>query len=165
VPKRLSVMDVDSCVGCQCCMFACARRLGQGGLQDAVIGIRSAGGVRRGFLVVVCRACPSPPCARVCPTDSLVARPGGGVHLQPDLCIGCGNCVEACPFRAIFWDAQQNKPRVCVYCGYCARYCPYDVLALEDVVAPPALDSGAPESPPLGSPVAVPFPEVADAQR
>ncbi len=165
MPKRLSVVDVDSCVGCQCCMFACARRLGQGGLQDAVIGIRSAGGVRRGFLVVVCRACPDPPCARVCPTDALVPRLGGGVHLQPDLCIGCGNCVQACPFRAIFWDARQNKPQVCVYCGYCARYFPYDVLALEEVTAPPALDPGAPESPPSGASAAVPSPEVTDAQR
>lgn len=163
--KRLSVVDVDSCVGCQCCMFACARRLGQGGLLDAVIGIRSAGGVRRGFVVVVCRACPDPPCARVCPTDALVARPGGGVRLQPDLCIGCGNCVEACPFRAIFWDSGHNKAQVCVYCGYCARYCPYDVLALEDVAAPPDLVPRAVEPPQPGTSAAVPSPEVTDAQR
>jgi len=31
--KRLSVVDVDRCVGCQVCMFACARRLGHGGLE------------------------------------------------------------------------------------------------------------------------------------
>jgi carbon-monoxide dehydrogenase iron sulfur subunit len=132
-------------------MFACARRLGQGGLQDAVIGIRSAGGVRRGFVVVVCRACPDPPCARVCPTDALMARPGGGVRLQPDLCIGCGNCVEACPFRAIFWDARQNKAQVCVYCGYCAGYCPYDVLALEEIATAPAIHPETPASPPPGT--------------
>ncbi len=82
---------------------------------------------------MVCRACPDPPCARVCPTDALIPRAGGGVRLQADLCIGCGNCVEACPFGAIFWDTEQNKPQVCVYCGYCAPYCPYDVLALEEI--------------------------------
>jgi carbon-monoxide dehydrogenase iron sulfur subunit len=165
VSKRLSVVDVDSCVGCQCCMFACARRLGQGGLRDAVIGIRSAGGVRRGFLVVVCRACPDPPCARVCPTDALVARPGGGVHLHPDLCIGCGNCVQACPFRAIFWDAGQNKPQICVYCGYCARYCPYDVLALEEVAALPAAAPGVTGSPLPAVSDSVSAPEATDAKR
>jgi Fe-S-cluster-containing dehydrogenase component len=89
--------------------------------------------MRRGFVVVVCRACTDPPCARVCPTDALTPLAGGGVRLQADLCIGCGNCVETCPFGAIFWDTEQNKPQVCVYCGYCTPYCPYDVLALEEI--------------------------------
>jgi Fe-S-cluster-containing dehydrogenase component len=131
--KRLSVIDVDRCVGCQSCMFACVRRLGQGGLEGSCIHVRSAGGMRKGFVVIVCRACPSPSCTRVCPTEAIVDRKGGGVRFKANLCIGCGNCVEACPFGAIFWDLEQNKPEVCVYCGYCAPYCPYDVLALEEV--------------------------------
>lgn len=135
MPNRLAVVDADRCVGCQCCMFACARRLGQGGLAGACIGVRSAGGIRRGFTVVVCRACPDPPCAPVCPTEALRVRQGGGVRLQPELCIGCGNCVRACPFEAVFWDGEQNKPQICVYCGYCASYCPYGVLAHEEVPA------------------------------
>jgi len=131
--KRLSVVDVDSCVGCQSCMFACARRLGEGGIAASCIAVRSAGGMSRGFLVVVCRACPDPPCARVCPTDALRVRSGGGVRLSADLCIGCGNCREACPFGAVQWDAAQEKPQICVYCGICASYCPTDVLALEEI--------------------------------
>lgn len=131
--KRLAVIDVESCVGCQSCMFACARRLGQGGLAASCIGIHSAGGIRRGFVVVVCRACADPPCARVCPTDALRPRPGGGVRLKADLCIGCRNCVEACPFGAVFWDVHEQKPQICVYCGFCAPFCPYDVLALEEI--------------------------------
>ena len=131
--KRLSVLDVDRCVGCQACMFACVRRLGKGGLESTSIHVKSAGGIRKGFVVVVCRACHDPPCARVCPTDALVYREGGGVRLKKSLCIGCENCVEACPFGAMFWDPHQNKPEVCVYCGYCAPYCPYSVLALEEI--------------------------------
>lgn len=133
MPKRLSVIDIDRCVGCQACMFACARRLGHGGLEDSSIHIRSAGGIRKGFVAIVCRACTSPPCARVCPTDALTARDGGGVTLKPELCIGCMNCVEACPFGAVLWSTADMKPRICVYCGYCAAYCPYDVLALEEL--------------------------------
>lgn len=130
---RLSVVDVERCVGCQSCMFACARRRGHGGLEGSCIGVRSAGGIRRGFVVVVCRACPDPPCARVCPTSALRPREGGGVRLSATACIGCGNCARACPFGAIFWDHQTDKPLVCVYCGYCARYCPYGVIAHEEV--------------------------------
>ena len=131
--KRLSVADIDRCIGCQACMFACARRLGVGGIEGSCIGIHSAGGFERGFVVVVCRACADPPCARVCPTDALVPRDGGGVRLSDELCIGCGNCVHACPFGAVFWDLEQSKPQICVYCGYCARYCAYDVITLEEI--------------------------------
>ncbi len=131
--RRLSVIDVDRCVGCQSCMFACARRLGHGGLAGSCIGVHSAAGMRRGFVVIVCRACTNPPCARVCPTDALVPRSGGGVRLRADLCIGCGNCLMACPLGAVFWDPERNKPQICVYCGYCAPYCPYEVLALEEI--------------------------------
>jgi Fe-S-cluster-containing dehydrogenase component len=131
--KRLSVIDIERCVGCQACMFACVRRLGKGGLDGTCIHVNSAGGFRKGFTVYVCRACDNAPCARVCPTDALVQREGGGVKLKADLCIGCKNCVEACPFGAVFWDSVDDKPQICVYCGYCASYCPYDVIAHEDV--------------------------------
>jgi carbon-monoxide dehydrogenase iron sulfur subunit len=114
-------------------MFACTRRLGWGGLEKSFIHVHSAGGMRKGFVVIVCRACIDPPCARVCPTDALISRPGGGVSFKSALCIGCENCVEACPFGAVLWDSEQNKPQICVYCGYCASYCPYDVLALEEL--------------------------------
>ncbi len=131
--KRLSVIDVDLCVGCQACMFACVRRLGKGGLDGTCIHVRSSGGIRKGFQVIVCRACDNAPCARVCPTEALVQREGGGVKFREDLCIGCENCLEACPFGAVFWDDEHHKPRICVYCGFCADFCPYDVIALEEI--------------------------------
>lgn len=133
MPKRLSVIDPERCVGCQCCMFACTRRLGPGGLATSRIGVHSIGGIRRGFAVTVCRACPDPPCARACPVEALTVREGGGVLFHADRCLGCGNCVEACPFGAVFWDPNQNKPLICVYCGICAQYCPYDVIALQEI--------------------------------
>jgi Fe-S-cluster-containing dehydrogenase component len=128
---RLTVKDVDKCIGCQSCMFACARRKGEAGLARSSIGIRSAGGMERGFIVIVCRACSDPPCARVCPTGALVPKEGGGVKLDITKCIGCGYCKDACIIGAIFWDDEINKPMVCTYCGYCAKFCPHEVMKLE----------------------------------
>ena len=130
--KRLVVVDPDLCVGCMSCMFACARRFPEAGLAKSAIHVRSVGGFERGFTVIVCRACPDPPCAKVCPTGALTPRKGGGVVLDSSKCIGCGFCREACPFGAIFWDYDENKPVICVHCGYCVNYCPHSVLALEE---------------------------------
>jgi Fe-S-cluster-containing dehydrogenase component len=127
---RLQVIDTERCVGCQGCMFACVRRFGQGGLSKSSIAVRSIGGMERGFKVIVCRACDDPPCARVCPTDALTPRPGGGVRLDTKACIGCGHCAQACIIGAVQWDDETNKPMICVHCGYCTRYCPYGVLGV-----------------------------------
>lgn len=103
---RLAVIDTERCVGCLSCMFACSRRQGEGGLSKTCIGVHSAGGMERGFVVIVCRACIDPPCARICPTDALKLKVGGEVNLEITKCIGCGYCVNACPIRCVFWDDE-----------------------------------------------------------
>ena len=128
---RLEVIDTERCVGCQNCMFACTRRQGEAGLAKTCIGVRSIGGMERGFKVVVCRACDDPPCIKVCPPGALILKSGGGVRLDPAKCTGCGNCRDACILGAVFWDDKGNKPMICVHCGYCTRFCPHGVLKLE----------------------------------
>lgn len=130
---RLAVVDTEKCIGCQSCMFACARRKGKAGLAQSAIGVRSVGGMEKGFIVVVCRACEDLPCAKVCPTGALTPRNGGGVRLNSNKCIGCGRCRETCSLGAIFWDEEINKPVICTQCGYCVQFCPHKVLKLEKI--------------------------------
>ena len=132
MPKKLSVIDVDLCVGCMSCVFACNRRFGDAGVSKSAIKVASIGGIERGFTVIVCRACPDPPCAASCPTGALKPRPGGGVISNSRKCVSCGNCVRACPIGAVMWDEEVNKPIICVHCGMCVGYCPYGVLEMEE---------------------------------
>ena len=129
----MDIRDVDRCVGCQLCSFACSRRFGEGGFARSAISVRSAAGVERGFVVIVCRACRDPPCARVCRAGALRPKKGGGVVTLYDKCIGCGMCREACPIGAVMWNEERNKPIICTHCGYCVEYCPHGVLGLREV--------------------------------
>lgn len=129
--KKLAALDVNNCIGCMECMFACSRRVGRIGLDKSAIRVRSAGGIERGFVIVVCRACENPPCAKVCPTGALKERKeGGGVVLDETKCIGCGFCVQSCIVGAMFWDDERDKPIVCKYCGECAKYCVHNAIGL-----------------------------------
>lgn len=128
---RLAVLETERCVGCQCCMFACSRRQDEAGLTKACIAVKSVGGMRRGFTVIVCRACDNPPCAKVCPTNALEPGKDGGVRLDMKKCIGCGHCQDACLIGAILWDDTTNKPMICIHCGYCVNFCPHKVLGLK----------------------------------
>jgi len=133
-PRRLVIKDVNRCVGCQLCMLACSRRFAEVGFAKSAIHVRSAGGVERGFVVVVCRACKDPPCLRACPVGAITQRKGGaGVVVNYSKCIGCGFCREACVIGAVMWDDLSNKPIICTHCGFCIDFCPHGVLGLEEV--------------------------------
>jgi heterodisulfide reductase subunit A2 len=49
-------------------------------------------------------------------------------RIDPDLCAGCGMCVQACPYTAITYDEKKRVASVndalCRGCGSCAAACP-----------------------------------------
>lgn len=49
------------------------------------------------------------------------------LQLDPNLCIGCGNCVTVCPHRVFFLHDKKAEIRDrggCMECGACSRNCP-----------------------------------------
>lgn len=49
-------------------------------------------------------------------------------------CLGCGDCIEACPYGALTMDEIDNLPKVdfvkCVGCGKCVSVCPRGLFSL-----------------------------------
>ncbi len=98
------VIDLRRCVGCQTCTAACknANATPPGVQWRRVLDLETGEfpEVRRSFLPVSCMHCDEPPCEEVCPTTATKKRADGLVTIDYDVCIGCANCVMACPFDA-----------------------------------------------------------------
>jgi phenylacetyl-CoA:acceptor oxidoreductase subunit 1 len=97
-------IDLRRCVGCQTCTAACksANATPSGVQWRRVLDIENGKfpDVSRTFLPVACMHCANPPCMHVCPTTATKQRVDGLVTIDYDLCIGCSNCIMACPYDA-----------------------------------------------------------------
>jgi len=63
--------------------------------------------------------------------------------VDADLCKGCQQCVDLCPFDAIEFDATNNKAQVrldlCYGCGTCRAACSADAISLTPRTEVPAV--------------------------
>ncbi|NLI22719.1 MAG: 4Fe-4S binding protein [Clostridiales bacterium] len=57
--------------------------------------------------------------------------------IQPEACVGCGLCSEACRFRAIRPEAGRYTVNAyaCEGCGVCAYICPQQAVTLKEDIA------------------------------
>ncbi len=141
--NMMLVVEADRCTGCNTCMLVCSF------VHDNVFNYeRSRIRVWRDddqgvFIPITCDQCEDAPCIKVCPTGALYRNDKGLVARDSVRCIGCNQCLNACPIGAI--TRFQGRWRKCDQCSslegipYCAanctagalRFVPASILARE----------------------------------
>ena len=132
-PKILAV-DVDLCTGCQSCVMACSL------VKERVFSptksrIQIHANESKCFSVPnICEHCPVPPCIPACPVDAITKDEISGiVKIDEEICTGCGDCQDTCPFDSI--RIREGKAIKCDLCGgdpECAKVCyPYALQYIE----------------------------------
>jgi Fe-S-cluster-containing dehydrogenase component len=138
VSERLFFIDQARCIGCEACVQACMEcDTHRGRTMIHLETIRRQDSVQTA--PQVCMHCEDPICAEVCPADAIKQTPDGVVQssMRPR-CIGCSNCVLACPFGVPKYFAEIDQMMKCDYCydrtsvgkkPLCATVCPSQALS------------------------------------
>lgn len=119
--RRAMLIDLRKCIGCQACTVACKfeNNVPEGVFRTWVpdIEVGEYPDTKRAFLPRLCNHCERPSCISVCPAAATWQRQDGIVVIDDDRCVGCGACVEACPYDARFMNPVTHKADKCDFCA------------------------------------------------
>jgi tetrathionate reductase subunit B len=85
------------------------------------------------FAPKLCNQCVDAPCNQVCPVHAAFTSPEGIELVDPDRCIGCAYCVQACPYGVRFINPDTGNADKCTWCYHrikrdeqpaCVEACP-----------------------------------------
>lgn len=162
-------VDTTRCIGCLACMRACQAendvpagvvrtwveryRVAPDGkvYVDAPTGARPRfapmpGEVSKAFFVPkLCNHCEKSVCNQVCPVGAAYRCEDGVVLVDQAHCIGCGYCVQACPYGSRFINPRSHTADKCTLCYHritrglepaCVAACPMQARLFGDLKAP-----------------------------
>jgi Fe-S-cluster-containing dehydrogenase component len=118
--EPLIVFDSKKCISCHSCEVACQLE------NDAPPGVqlrRVKTHVSGKFpscnalsISTACFHCSDPSCVSACPAGALERRASGIVEHFRSRCIGCGYCIQTCPFHVPQFSPAQHTMRKCSFC-------------------------------------------------
>ena len=145
------VVDYSKCTGCRTCETVCSAfnhpkkvngELLNGTGNPNLSNIRVHPSNPDVDVPTVCTMCPDNPCIEACPVDPdpstgrrALYREGKtfAITVDPDRCIGCESCAEACRVGVIIPHPETSLPeRMCTLCNgdpQCVKYCPFEALS------------------------------------
>ena len=154
---KVFLIDVSKCNGCYNCQLACKDEhvgndwtpyakpqpeIGQFWckLNEQVQG--SIPKVKIHYIAELCNHCDKPSCIPACENGAIYKRDDGFVIIDPEKCVGCGKCAEACPYGSVYRNEKLGICQKCTGCahlldnGYekprCVEACPTDCFRFGD---------------------------------
>ncbi|WP_298706133.1 4Fe-4S dicluster domain-containing protein [uncultured Veillonella sp.] len=117
--------DVDLCIGCgmcerQCIMAHHGLKMTEVQLDNPLQRARCKSYRLPEMKVAVhCRHCENAPCMKACPVKAISKRNDNMIYVDEDTCIGCRECVLACPFGAVRMAPVEEGRVVATKCDLC----------------------------------------------
>ena len=155
--------DMTRCIGCRGCQVACKQwneRPAEKTQFFAGPGYQNPGDLSASTYTLItynevqisdrfdwvfgklqCKHCVDPACVQICPVKAITKTDSGAVVVDRDECIGCMQCITACPFGIPRYDADDaNRMHKCWLCF--DRLSAGEIPACAKACAPKAIEFG-----------------------
>ena len=161
------LIDTRKCIGCGSCVRACSRenhvppkyfrtwieryevsRCGDvavdspnGGMDGFEPKVTGHDVTKAFFFPKLCCHCTQTPCVQLCPVGASYRTVDGVILVDEKRCIGCGYCVQACPYGSRFIHPVTHTASKCTLCYHrltrglktaCVQACPVGARLLGD---------------------------------
>ena len=94
------------------------------------------------FVPKLCNMCEKSSCVQVCPVGATFRTENGFVLIDEQRCVGCGYCVQACPYSVRFINPVKKIAEKCTWCYHrvqqglqptCVDVCPVQARKFGDL--------------------------------
>ena len=130
---KVMVIDITKCNGCYNCQIACKDEhvgndwtpiakpqpdVGQFWMRTEDLVRGQVPKVKIAYMHHICQQCDDAPCIKACKSSAIYKREDGAAIIDPTKCAGQRNCIDACPYGAIYFNQDQQLSQKCTWCAH-----------------------------------------------